>query len=162
MPPRSSIKGPETTDTYSLYKELFEKLPAAIYLCDADGYVKTYNSAAARLWGREPEIGKDLWCGSWKIFDLDGNPIPLDSCPMAMALKSRKPIRGKELIIEQPDGTRYNVLPHPQPLFNEKGELTGAINMIVDVTTQSRYRELQKHTAQLEALTHALKESEER
>jgi PAS domain S-box-containing protein len=162
MPLRSSIKGPETPDKHTLYKELLNNLPAAIYLCDADGYVTSYNDAAARLWGREPEIGKDLWCGSWKIFDLEGNPIPLASCPMAMALKTRKPVRGREIIIEQPDGARYNVLPHPQPLFNDKGELVGAINMLVDVTTQSRYRELQRRTEQLETLAAALKESEER
>src|SRR5437868_4331212 len=63
------------------YFQLVENLPAAIYTCDEDGYIKFYNKAAAILWGREPELGTDLWCGSWKIYHLDGSFMPLDECP---------------------------------------------------------------------------------
>ena len=48
--------------------EMIDRLAAAIYTCDSYGYIKSYNKAAVELWGREPEIGKDLWCGSWRIF----------------------------------------------------------------------------------------------
>src|SRR5690242_11876505 len=54
-------------ETGNLYQQLIQALPAALYTCDANGYILTYNDAVAELWGREPEIGKDLWCGSWKI-----------------------------------------------------------------------------------------------
>jgi PAS domain S-box-containing protein len=47
-------------------------------------------------------------------------------------------------------------------MFDDKGNLTGAINMLVDVTEQSRYNELQKRTAELEKTTSALRISEER
>jgi PAS domain-containing protein len=45
------------------YQQLIQALPGAIYTCDANGYILTYNQAAAVLWGREPAIGKDAWCG---------------------------------------------------------------------------------------------------
>ena len=48
-------------------------------LCDAGTPVK--------LWGRRPEIGKDLWCGSWRIFRPYGTPLPHEQCPMAIALQ---------------------------------------------------------------------------
>jgi PAS domain S-box-containing protein len=89
-----------------------------------------------QLWGRTPEIGKDLWCGSWKIFRLNGEPLTLDGCPMARTLKEGIAIEGEEIIIERPDGTRLNVLPYPVPAFNDAGELIGAINTLVDVTEQ--------------------------
>ena len=64
--------------------QILESFAAAVYTCDVDGYIKFYNKSAANLWGREPEIDKDLWCGSWKIYEPDGiTPLPLDSCPMA-------------------------------------------------------------------------------
>ncbi|HLT41538.1 MAG TPA: PAS domain-containing protein, partial [Sphingobacteriaceae bacterium] len=44
---------------------IFSHLPIAFYTCDADGYITFFNDAAVELWGRTPEIGKDLWCGSW-------------------------------------------------------------------------------------------------
>jgi hypothetical protein len=33
--------------------------------------------------------------------------MPLDQCPMAIALKEKRPIRGAEAVAERPDGTRF-------------------------------------------------------
>src|SRR3984885_8158116 len=87
-----------------LYRQLVQDLPAAIYTCDAEGRIKLYNSAAAELWGREPKIGKDFWCGSWRIYRPDGTALPLGECPMAVALKEGRSVRGEEIVIERPDG----------------------------------------------------------
>ena len=118
-----------------IQSQIIQSLAAAIYTCDEKGYIKFYNKAAADLWGREPVIGKDLWCGSWKIFEPDGiTPLPLDSCPMAVALKEGRSIRGKEIIVERPDGQRRNVMPHPDPIFDSSGNVVEAVNMLVDIT----------------------------
>jgi len=131
------LKGKKTTLTQSqLTEKLFDNLPIAVYTCDKDGYITSFNQAAAILWGRAPETGKDLWCGSWKIFNVDGRPLNLDSCPMARTLKEGVAIEGEEIIIERPDGTRLNILPYPVPVFNEAGELIGAVNTLIDVTEQ--------------------------
>jgi PAS domain S-box-containing protein len=116
------------------YRELIENLPVATYSCDADGRIMIYNKAAAALWGREPEIGKDLWFGSWKVYGLDGNPIPLKSCPMALVLKEGKALIGEEIIIERSNGDKVNVLPYPVPIFDSSGRISGAINMLMDIT----------------------------
>ena len=115
-------------------QQMVQNLAAALYTCDALGYVKFYNKAAAELWGREPEIGKDLWCGSWKIYRLDGTRMPFDECPMALALKGGKSIRGQEIVVERPDGIRRNIMPYPDPIFNAAGEVVEAVNMLVDIT----------------------------
>ncbi len=119
--------------------ELIEGLPVAIYRCDADGYVLVYNKAAVELWGRAPEIGKELWCGSWKIFKTDGTPLPLAECPMAIALKEGR-IINPEIIIERPDGERRNIIPHPQPIYDTSGKLIGAVNTLIDITEQVKAR----------------------
>jgi signal transduction histidine kinase len=114
---------------------ILESLAAAIYTCDRNGYIKFYNKAAADLWGRQPEIGKDLWCGSWKIYEPDGiTPLPLDSCPMAIALKDGRSVRGKEIIVERPNGQRRNIMPYPDPVFDSSGAVIEAVNMLVDIT----------------------------
>ena len=118
----------------SHYSQILEGLPVAIYTCDEKGYIQQYNKAAAELWGREPRIGKDLWCGSWKIYHPDGSPLSLDSCPMAIALKEGRIVQGEEIIIERADGTRTNVTPYPQPIFDDSGKLIGAVNTLLDVT----------------------------
>jgi PAS domain S-box-containing protein len=116
--------------------QLFDGLPVAVYTCDRNGYITSFNQAAVNLWGRKPEIGKDLWCGSWKIFHPNGEPLDLDNCPMARTLKEGIAIEGEEIIIERPDGTRINVLPYPVPTYNVAGELVGAVNTLIDITEQ--------------------------
>jgi PAS domain S-box-containing protein len=56
---------------------------------------------------------------------------------MAMALKEKRAIRNIEAIAERPDGTRIQFMPFPTPLFDEKGELIGGVNMLVDLTDRA-------------------------
>jgi PAS domain S-box-containing protein len=115
------------------YRQLIQDLPGAIYTCDAEGTIILYNKAAAALWGREPSTG-DRWGGSWKIFNPDGTPLPVERSPMALTLFEGRPVVGEEIVIEQPNGERRHVLPHPIPVFDNSGTLTGAVNMLMDIT----------------------------
>jgi PAS domain S-box-containing protein len=116
------------------YRELVQSLPVALYVCDADGRIQLYNDEAVRLWGRTPTVGKDEWSGSHRMFRPDGSPMPLDQCPMAVAMKEGRSVRDVEIIIERPDGSRRNVLPFPTPIHDAGGRIIGAVNMLVDLT----------------------------
>lgn len=116
------------------FRYIANALPVALYTTDADGLINYYNSAAAELWGREPKLGEEYWCGSLRLFWPDGRPMAHDECPMAMALKSAQQVTGIEAVAERPDGTRYLFVPHPTPLFDQEGRLNGAVNMLLDVT----------------------------
>ncbi|TIO31589.1 MAG: PAS domain S-box protein, partial [Mesorhizobium sp.] len=72
-------------------RDLLAAIPAAIYTTDADGTITFFNEAAVELSGRVPQIGKDKWCVTWKLFWPDGTPLPHDQCPMAVALKEGRP-----------------------------------------------------------------------
>jgi PAS domain S-box-containing protein len=60
--------------------------------------------------------------------------MPHDECPMAIALKEKRPISGAEIVAERPDGTRIPLLAYPSPLWDESGALVGGINTLVDIT----------------------------
>ncbi len=120
------------------FKKLVQNLPAAVYSCNLDGHVNFYNDAAAKIWGRNPEINKDLWCGSHKMFNTDGSPLPHESSPMAVSIKEGKPVIGEEIIVERPDGSRSVIMVHPQPEYGLSGELIGAINIGIDITEQKK------------------------
>ena len=139
-------------DVNGLSREAIEALPAAIYMTDAEGRLTFYNEAAAELWGCRPELGENKFCGSWKLYWPDGTPLPHDECPMALALRQRRPIRGMEAVAERPDGTRIPFVPYPTPLFDESGRLTGAVNMLVDISERKRAEaDLAERQAQLAA-----------
>src|SRR5262245_40405587 len=87
------------------FRRILDVLPAAVYVTDAGGKILYYNEAAASLWGHRPELGTNEWCGSWRLQWPDGRPLPHDECPMAIALKEARPIRGLHAVAVRPDGT---------------------------------------------------------
>lgn len=120
---------------------VLDALPVALYLTDAQGRITYYNEAAVELWGHRPQLGS-LWCGSFKIFTMRGDYLPHDQCPMAIALKESRVVRGVRALAERPDGTRVPFMPYPTLLKDEAGRVTGALNLLLDLTegmtTESR------------------------
>jgi PAS domain S-box-containing protein len=133
---------------------LLQAMPVAVYTTDEAGRITFYNEAAAELWGCRPVLGQDYWCGSWRLYLPDGTPLPHDQCPMAIALKENRAVRGCEAMAERPDGTRIPFIPYPTPLRDAGGRLIGAINMLMDITDRKRseqalrQRERELHEAQ--------------
>lgn len=138
-------------------RELLQFLPAAIYTTDAEGRITFYNEAAVELAGREPVLGSDTWCVTWKLFWPDGTPMAHDECPMAVALRENRPIRGGEALAERPDGSRVPFTPYPTPLRDGDGNLVGAINMLVDISDRKAAEARQK--VMIDELNHRVKNS---
>jgi PAS domain S-box-containing protein len=136
------------------FHQLLQALPAAIYTTDVDGKINFYNEAAVEFAGRRPASG-DHWCVTWRLLNADGSPLPHDACPMAIALREGRPVRGAEAIAERPDGTRRWFAPYPTPLRDPSGKLTGAINMLVDITERKEAEQRQKLL--LDELNHRVK-----
>lgn len=113
---------------------VLDELPVPIYVTDADGQVTYWNRACVAFAGREPQLGKDRWCVTWRLFTTDGADLPHDQCPMAEAIRTRAPNRGAVAIAMRPDGSRRAFTPYPTPLFDDSGKLTGAVNMLVDIS----------------------------
>ncbi|TGV80522.1 PAS domain S-box protein, partial [Mesorhizobium sp. M00.F.Ca.ET.158.01.1.1] len=89
---------------------------------------------AAELAGREPVVGVDEWCVTWRLFTIEGEPLPHDQCPMSVALKENRPVRNVEAIGQRPDGSLFPFLPFPTPLRDDQGRLIGGVNMLLDLT----------------------------
>ncbi len=136
------------------FRDLLEALPMAVYTTDAQGKITFYNEAAADFWGQTPPEGS-AWCGSWKLYRPDGTPLPHDECPMAVAIKEQRIVRGEEAITERPDGTRVPFTPYPTPLFDSAGTLVGAVNMLVDIS-QHKKAHSQQHLL-INELNHRVK-----
>ena len=135
-------------------RDLLEALPAAVYTTDAEGRITFFNRAAVEMAGRKPQQG-DKWCVTWRLFNPDGTPLPHDECPMAIALKEDRPVRGAEAIAERPDGSRVPFIPYPTPLHDADGKLVGAINMLVDITERKQAENRQKTL--IDELNHRVK-----
>lgn len=135
-------------------RDLLEALPAAIYTTDAEGRINFFNRAAIEMAGRTPQPG-DEWCVTWKLYWPDGSPLPHNECPMAVALRENRPVRGAEAVAERPDGGRVPFIPYPTPLRDAAGNLVGAINMLVDISERKRAENAQK--VLIDELNHRVK-----
>ncbi|AYM66085.1 PAS domain S-box protein [Agrobacterium fabrum] len=136
-------------------RQILEALPAAVYTTDAHGKITYFNRAAVEQAGREPAIGQDEWCVTFRLFTADGQPLPHHECPMAIALKEKRPVRGVEAMAQRPDGSMFPFLPFPTPMFDENGELVGAVNMLVDISDRKTAETNQKIF--LDELNHRVK-----
>ena len=129
-----------------------DAIPAAIYVTANDGTLIYFNKACIAMAGRTPELGVDKWCVSWKIYTSEGDFLPHENCPMAVAIHERRPVRGAEAVAERPDGTRVHFVPYPTPLFDEQGNLAGAVNLLLDVSEQRKSGYLQDQAEQCRRL----------
>jgi PAS domain S-box-containing protein len=123
------------------YKDIIQNLPAAVYTVDTSGRILLFNKAAEALWGRKPEVGKELWCGSSEVYLADGTPVTKDQSPIAIAVKEGRPMRGEEVILKRMDGEFRNIVPYPSPILDGNGDITGGINVILDITKRKRAEE---------------------
>jgi PAS domain S-box-containing protein len=118
------------------WRATLDELPVPIYTTDAEGAVTYWNRACVEFAGRQPELGQNRWCVTWKIYTTTGERLPHDQCPMAVAVHEQRTIRDVVAIAARPDGSRRAFRPYPTPLFDADGKLSGAINMLVDVTEE--------------------------
>ena len=128
-----------------IYQQVLQDLPTAVYITDAIGRITFFNKAAVEMAGRTPKLGVDRWSVAWRLYRPDGQPLPHDECPMAIALKQNRVIRGEEAIAERPDGTRVSFIAFPTPLRNASGEVMGALNLLLDITERKQAEQKLSH-----------------
>jgi PAS domain-containing protein len=132
------------------------EFPAAIYATDARGMVIHFNRACIPFAGRTPRLGQDAWCVTWKLYTEAGEFLPHGQCPMALAIRERRSIRGMAAVAERPDGTHVNFQPFPTPLFDRGGRLVGAVNLLLDVTGRERAFALRAKAARCRRLVNLM------
>jgi PAS domain-containing protein len=130
-----------------------DRIPAPLYVTDDDGFVLHANPWCYRFAGRQPQGGKDRWCVTWKLYDMEGNFMPHDTCPMAGAIRERRPNRGLVAKAKRPDGSWVTFMPFPTPVFTANGELAGAVNMLVDITEPAQAEDLRQQAVRCSRLS---------
>src|SRR5438445_69163 len=100
---RSSARGPRrcralpsaisATPALPAGTALLDELPAPVYTTETQGRVTYWNRACVEFAGREPVLGQDRWCVTWKIFTTTGEFMPHDQCPMADAVRTKQSVR---------------------------------------------------------------------
>jgi PAS domain S-box-containing protein len=149
-------------------RALLEMMPAAMFTCDTEGLITYYNRRAAELWGRYPKLRDpdNRYCGSFRIYQTNGELLPHFQCPMAIAVTTGRGTRNEEIIFERPDGTTILASVNIDLLYDPSGRPCGAINVFEDVTARKEAEiaqarllaDLALEQAKLQQLTETLEE----
>ena len=125
---------------YELLRAL-DEIDTPLYVTDAEGLITYFNPACITFAGRTPSVRLDRWCVTWKLYTQEGLALPHEACPMATAIKEKRPVRGLWAVAERPDGTRVAFMPYPTPIVSN-GHLLGAVNILVDITDPAQAQAL--------------------
>jgi len=116
-------------DAVARYQQLVELISAGVYVVDTDGVITFHNRQTAELRGRAPTPGESeqhFWNGA-----DSGASSP--SAAME-TLRSGASVRGREVEITRPNGSRANVRINVDPIRDSTGRVLGAGVVVHDVT----------------------------
>ncbi len=139
------------------FREMLEGLPTGAYTCDAAELITYFNQHAVKAWGRVPRLNdeEDRFCGSFRLYTGEGEPLRHEQCWMARALRSGQGYNGEEVIVERPDGKHLTVLAYANPIRNKAGQVVGAVTVLVISKRKSDEAELRRSRDKAEALNRA-------
>ena len=134
----------------TLLHRTLDRLPAGAYTCGPDGLITYFNQHALKVWGRAPALNDpaDRYCGSFRLFAANGDPIAHDDCWMALAIRDRREYLGEEIVVERTDGSRVTVLAYATPILDHDGNVVSAINMLVNISGHKRLENLLRRANQ--------------
>jgi PAS domain S-box-containing protein len=111
------------------FRKLFENLPAAVCVADAEGKLVWSNPAMSELVGANSPENIAL-----NLLLPDGTPLPPDAWPMTHARVERREVGGLEILVESADGRRTPVIVHSKPYHDDSGTFAGTINLLTDIS----------------------------
>jgi two-component sensor histidine kinase len=135
-------------------------LPVAIMLCTDRSCQRIEGNAAARALLRVParrNLSASAPLSERPDYELcvGGKRVTEDQLPMQRAAATGEPIVDSEYELRFSDGSRVVIAGHSVPIFDEDGEVRGALGAYVDITARKRLEEQNQFL--VEELSHRVK-----
>lgn len=104
-------------------------------MVDTQGVITYANEAACQLLrvSEQDMIGKSTSDKLWKKIDSQGQPYQPQELPLTIALQEEKTVRGVECGLQFGDQVHWLTV-HAAPLYNQRGELYGAVANFAEIT----------------------------
>ena len=136
-------------------RTLIEALPVGIAVAlDPEARQITANPALSEMFGVEPGVNPSLTGIEGALLGYrvlrDGRDIPATTLPIQRASRGEA-IRGEEVDIVHPDGSRRVLLCSATPLFARDGAPRGAVATLLDITRRRREERAQQLLAEATA-----------
>jgi diguanylate cyclase (GGDEF)-like protein/PAS domain S-box-containing protein len=136
---------------------VLDNLYDGVYFVDLERRISYWNKGAERLTGYTAEevIGRFCFENLLQHVDTEGTQLCFGACPLALCMAERK-ARSARVYLRHKAGHRVPISVRVSPIYNQKGEVTGAVEIFSDIVPKedmrARIEELEK-LAMVDGLT---------
>ena len=122
-------------------KDLLSRLNDGVYVVDRDRMIRFWNTGAEKLSGYSEQqmMGSHCFDNLLVHVDKSGTNLCQSSCPLSQTMEDGK-VRESSIFLHHRSGYRVPVSVKTLPIRNDKGVITGAIEIFSDVTHVTEIR----------------------
>lgn len=132
------------------YKDIVENLYDCVYFVDKGRRITFWNKSAEKLTGysRNEMVGKLCFDHLLKHIDEEGTLLCENGCPLTQTIADGQS-REKEVYLHHKKGHRIPVSVRINPVYNEKQEIIGAVELFTDTSPNLAIKERMKELENL-------------
>ena len=119
---------------------ILETMAEGVGIIDAKGTLTYANPMAQKILGlhHSEMLARTFDDPKWSNLQIDGTPLPKEEHPMAIMLKTCKPVYDSEIAVQPPDRERFYISINAAPILDDNGTLIGGVGTFMDVTNRRR------------------------
>ena len=136
---------------------ILETMAEGVGIIDVEGNLTYANPMAQKILGlRKSEILTRTYDDPrWTNLRIDGTPLPEEEHPMAIMMRTGKPVYDHEIGVQPPDRERFYISINAAPICNGSGAIVGGVGTFMDVT--NRRKSIQQKDEFISVASHELK-----
>jgi PAS domain S-box-containing protein len=121
----------------SLRRAMEDSLATGLRVLDMSGAIRYVNRAFCRMsgWSAQELVGRRPPFPDWAPEDIAANMVSFEAM-----FAGGEPAAGTEMVVQRPDGSRFDARMYSSPLVDASGQQIGWMTSIADVTEQRRIR----------------------
>jgi PAS domain S-box-containing protein len=124
-------------------------LAEGVILAGRDGRISFVNEAAARIHGVvELGVPPELYAPKYNLLTEEGEPYPHQELPLTRAVTKGETVQNATWRIRHPEGREVRASGSARPIYNNDGELIGAVLTVRDDTERQLAEERLRETTQ--------------
>ena len=125
----------------NFYKDLLENLYDGVYFVDRERKITYWNKGAERISGYTKERIVGSFCYDNLLQHVTENGVQLchNGCPLQATINDGKP-REAEVYLRHVDGYRVPIWVRTSPIYDDQGEITGAVEIFSNNQTLTRMK----------------------
>ena len=135
---------------------IIETVPSGIVVVEDNGMISMANRMAEDIFGMDKAsiVNRAYQDAVWVLYDFAGNRMAVDDFPVAVAMRTGRPVTNSEFIFEKPGGARTMISCNCSPVFDREGRIRSVLVSLSDITERIAVQsELQAANDELKKLS---------